>query len=290
MFSSYVSPSLRLAACLLAVLCAPAAIAMTVQHNVVYAERDGQALKGELYLPDGAGPHPVLVAVHGGGWKYADASFYSHWGPYLAHHGYALFAINYRLVHGKDKLYPAAPDDARAALGFVRRQAAALHLDDNRLGLIGDSAGAQIAALAALTDEGKPRLKALVGIYGIYDMAAQWQDDHAHRPDDDIVGDYLGTTPQQAPALYADASPLMQIHAGAGSPAVLLVWGTRDDRVDSKAQSKAFLKALQDKGYAAQALVMQGAPHYWASDPIKPGKNYPGYLAPRLLHFLEQSL
>src|SRR6185437_9550972 len=142
LFSSACEARLR-ALCLLTALLAPAAHAVTcaASHHLVYAEPDGQALTGELYLPPTSGTHPLLIAVHGGDWKYASAELYRHWGCYLARHGYALFAINYRLVHGDENRYPAAVEDLRTALRFVRTQAAVLHIDAGRLGLVGDSAG-----------------------------------------------------------------------------------------------------------------------------------------------------
>src|SRR5690348_9086007 len=69
-----------------------------LQRALEYGRHDGQVLTGDLYVPEASGRYPVLVAVHGGDWKFADSSLYQHWGPYLAQHGYALFAINYRLL------------------------------------------------------------------------------------------------------------------------------------------------------------------------------------------------
>lgn len=274
---------------------ASAATGYALEHKVVVAQYESTKVTGELYLPaHRSARHPVLIATHGGDWKYASSALYRHWGPYLARHGYALLALDYRLVQGDINRYPAAVDDVRAALRLIREHGAEHGLDAQRIGLIGDSAGAQLAALAALTDgdgaNAADGIKALVGIYGVYDLAAQWQDDHAHRPDEDTVGDYLGTGPADNPALYDEASPLKQVRTRDDAPAVLLVWGTRDDRVDGKAQSAAFLSALRGAGYPAGGLTMAGAPHYWASDPIKPGRNYPGYLAPRLLAFLRAHL
>src|SRR5262249_19547307 len=69
-----------------------------VQRGLEYGTHDGVTLTGDLYVPTGAGSYPAIVAVHGGGWQIGDASFYQHWGPYLAERGYALFSIDYRLV------------------------------------------------------------------------------------------------------------------------------------------------------------------------------------------------
>src|ERR1700751_3267046 len=68
-----------------------------VRPGLTYATHDGVALLGDLYRPKGAGPFPVLVALHGGGWVQGVRSAFQYWGPYLAGRGYALFAISYRL-------------------------------------------------------------------------------------------------------------------------------------------------------------------------------------------------
>jgi hypothetical protein len=79
-----------------------------IRKNVQFGVHDGEMLTGDYYAPPGIGPYPALVAVHGGGWQLGTAESYQSWGPYLAHHGYVLFAINYRLVHGTKNRYPAA--------------------------------------------------------------------------------------------------------------------------------------------------------------------------------------
>ena len=77
---------------------------MAIEHEVAikpdipFAEHDGVKLLGDLYLPKGVGKAPVLVAAHGGGWQLGDRKFYRNWGNYLAKHGYAVFAIEYRLM------------------------------------------------------------------------------------------------------------------------------------------------------------------------------------------------
>src|SRR5215813_10271580 len=99
-----------------------------VHPGLTYATHDGIALLGDLYVPKGAGPFPVLVALH----------------------GYALFAISYRLAKTGQKTFPQAVHDAMAAVQFVRGSAAEFKLDGDRVGLMGASAGANLAALAAL--------------------------------------------------------------------------------------------------------------------------------------------
>ena len=83
----------------------------------------------------------MLVGVHGGGWQLGDRKFYRHWGNYLAKHGYAVFAIEYRLMKPGVKTWPGVVGDCRAAVQFVRAKATDLGLDPERIGLIGDFGG-----------------------------------------------------------------------------------------------------------------------------------------------------
>src|ERR1700761_3586768 len=98
-----------------------------MQAGIVFAEHDGTKLVGDFYLPENRANAPVLVAIHGGGWRIGDRSFYKHWGPFLARNGYAVFSIDYRL--GEAGRYPAAVYDAKAAVAFVRAKAATFGVD-----------------------------------------------------------------------------------------------------------------------------------------------------------------
>src|SRR6266481_1328443 len=121
--------------------------------DIVFAEHDGVTLLGDLYLPQGLRKAPVLVGVHGGGWQVGDRKFYTNWGNYLARNGYAVFAIEYRLMKPGVKTWPGAVYDTRAAVQYVRAKAAELGVDPERIGMIGDSAGAHLSSLVALAGD-----------------------------------------------------------------------------------------------------------------------------------------
>jgi acetyl esterase/lipase len=159
-----------------------------IRKNVEFGVHDDNALTGDYYAPPGDGPYPALIALHGGFWKRGTAEGYQYWGPFLARHGYVLFSINYRLVKGAKNRYPAAVHDTRAAVQFLRSKAATLKVNSERIGCIGDSAGAHLAALVALAGDVPPfstshandsyagvstRVKLVVGVYGSYDLLAQ---------------------------------------------------------------------------------------------------------------------
>src|SRR5438270_10868538 len=85
-----------------------------VRSDIVFAEHDGTKLLGDLYSPKGLNKAPVLVAVHGGGWQVGNRKFYRNWGAYLAKNGYAVFAIEYRLMKPGGKNWPGELYETKA--------------------------------------------------------------------------------------------------------------------------------------------------------------------------------
>ena len=110
------------------------AYGVITRSDVEYAEHDGVKLAGDLYLPKGLDKAPVLVAVHGGGWQTGGPVFYRYWGPFLAKNGFAVFAVRYRLSKPGAKSFPGAVYDVKAAVQFVRANAAELGVDPDRIG------------------------------------------------------------------------------------------------------------------------------------------------------------
>jgi acetyl esterase/lipase len=278
---------------------------MQKKTGITYATHDGVALLGDLYAPEGSGPFPALIAVHGGGWQQGARDSYRHWGPYLATAGYALFAVDYRLCKPNQKTYPHAVHDIRAAVQFLRGSAAELNLDAKRIGLIGDSAGAHLAALVALAGDTpafagayrddpfsalSTKVKAVIGFYGVYDMAAQWQHDLVARPRDQITEKFLGAAPVDDRRLYFDASPMSYATRDNNQTAFLIAYGTEDDVVDIDTQSRAFVTALKQAGIFVRTSIAQGAPHFWGTEPLEEQGSFAGFFAPRLKRFLAERL
>ena len=278
---------------------------MQQQTGVTFATHDGVALLGDLYLPEGAGPHPAIIAVHGGGWQQGTRAGYRHWGPYLATRGIALFAVDYRLAKPGQKSFPEAVHDIRAAVQYLRGSAAALKLDPKRIALMGDSAGAHLSALVALAGDAplfagayreddfakeSTRVKAVIGLYGVYDLAAQWQHDLVARPRDQITEKFLGAAPIDNRRIYFDASPISYATRDNNQTAFLIAYGTEDDVVDVATQSAVFLTALKQAGIFARTSIIQGAPHFWGGDPIEEPESFSGFFAPRLMRFLAERL
>jgi acetyl esterase/lipase len=281
---------------------------MAIEHEVAikpdipFAEHDGVKLLGDLYLPKGMGKAPVLVAAHGGGWQLGDRKFYRHWGSYLAKHGYAVFAIEYRLMKPGLKTWPGVVGDCKVAVQFVRARSGDLGLDPERIGMIGDSAGAHLSALVALAGEELPfsgqypndplaavpaRVAAVIGLYGVYDMAAQWEHDQISRPRDPITEKLLGCSPMVSRKAFFEASPLSYATVDKNSTRFLLIYGREDDIVDPATQSEKFLTALKQAGFFARTIVVPGAGHFWSVDPVEELGSFGAYAGPRMLRFLE---
>jgi acetyl esterase/lipase len=275
---------------------------VAIKADIVFAEHDGVKLLGDLYLPKGVGKAPVLVAAHGGGWQLGDRKFYRNWGNYLAKHGYAVFAIEYRLMKPGLGTWPGVVGDCKAAVQFVRGRANDLGVDPDRIGMIGDSAGAHLSALVALAGEELPffgqylndpyaavpaRVAAVIGFYGVYDMAAQWEHDQISRPRDPITEKLLGCSPMVSRKAFFEASPLSYATVDKNSARFLLIYGREDDIVDPATQSEKFLTALKQAGFFARTIVVPGAGHFWSVDPVEEPGSFGAYAGPRMLRFLE---
>ena len=273
--------------------------------GVVYANHDGVALAGDLYLPAGAGPHPALVGVHGGGWQAGARNAFQFWGPYLAERGYALFAISYRLAKKGQKMFPQAVNDVVAAVQFVRGTAKDIRVDPERIALFGASAGGHLSATAALGAANplfkgaypndahasvSTKVKALVGVYGVYDLVQMWQTYLMQSPRENNIENFMGASPMDDPRLYFDASPINHATFANNQIGVLLAVGTEDDLVDRRAHTDAFQLRLKQAGFFVRPCIVQGAPHYWLSDPIDEPGSYSGFFAPRLIRFLKERL
>ena len=257
----------------------------STKRTITYDTPGGEPLEADVYAPETAAPAPVIICMHGGGWKGGARRTYRFLGPWLADAGYLVVSIDYRLVSGTANRYPAAVDDVRSALAYVRANAAALNADVGRIALMGDSAGAHLAALVGLAGAA---VSTIVGVFGVYDLAAHWQHDIASRPDDNLVAGFLGTPLSADRRLYFEASPLSYVTHSNNAISVFLGWGTNDDLVLPE-QSETFLLALKQAGFYVRTVV-QAAPHYWMGDPLDEPGSYSAFFAVRLLRFLNERL
>ena len=282
-----------------------AASAESVRRRIVYATLDRVELHGDFYAPAGPGPFPVIVAAPGGGWLVSDPGGLRYWGEFLARNGFAMFAIQYR-VSATEKTYPQPVCDVISAIRFVRGRAGELDIDPERIGLLGSSAGAHVAALAALASNApafasRPpanahagvdaRVRAFAGVYGVYDAFAHWQHEIADYSNASGRRSecFLGGSPFADRQLYFDASPISHVSHASSKLPVFVAYGTMDPIVDARTQSESFVRALRQAGHVVRECPVAGAGHFWFSEesPDEPG-SFAGFLAPRLLRFLQR--
>lgn len=243
------------------------AVRAATPQEVEYARVDGVSLKLDACSPDGPGPFPAVILIHGGGWNSGDKSG----GPKraliapmedpLTQAGYAWFSINYRLV--PHAVWPQPFDDVKAAIRWVKAHAAEYRIDPNRIAISGESAGGHLALLAAVDPDPGTEVAAAVIFYGPWDLTNQY---HFHG---DKMGAGMGGLFQSqvfdAPTIakLRAASPITYIRPGL--PPILLLHGDADKQVayagDPAAQAK--LRALGD---VCDLITIPGGPHgmiYW---------------------------
>jgi acetyl esterase/lipase len=163
-------------------------------------------------------------------------------------------------------------------------------------------AGAHLAALAALGGEkfkdaypndahaAVSKVKAFVGVYGVYDLVEMWQRYQLQSPRENNIENFLGCAPMDDPQRYFDASPINYATFANNQIGVFLAVGTEDDLVNRRAQTDAFLLRLKQANFFVRPCIVQGAPHYWLNDPIEESRSYSGFMAPRLMRFLQERL
>src|SRR5262249_12353100 len=117
--------------------------------GIVVGQPAGVPLYVDIYQPASSGTFPILVQIYGGAWQPGAPADNAAVASLLASHGWVVFAIDYR--HAPRFRWPAQLDDVRAALGWIGDHAASYGGDTSRVALIGRSAGAQLAMMAAYT-------------------------------------------------------------------------------------------------------------------------------------------
>jgi acetyl esterase/lipase len=198
---------------------------------------------------------PVLVYVHGGGWTGGDPQaqgrdlYHA-----LARGGWATVGIRYPLA--PHATVEEQIETVRAAVVWVRSDLGAHGIDAVAVALAGGSAGAHLAAMAALTARGvEERVDACVGMYGVYDMANR---NRLRAPWPMIPNTVMRARYSEQPDRYRAVSPIDQDLVG--SPPFLVVHGTRDTLVPV-AEGMQFVEVLRAAGRPVDFVPVHGAEH-----------------------------
>src|SRR6266567_1618353 len=204
--------------------------------DITYSRPAGLPLLMNAYIPEGNGPFPAVIIVHGGGWEAGDKITYI--SPVLeplARAGFAWFSIDYRLtpyVHVPEQL-----DDIRAAIRFVRAHAGRFHVDPNQTALLGESASGHLVSQVASAPCQGCEVQAVVSFYGIYNFTPwpqstdEWQRSALKR----LFGEWT-------PEILRQNSPIE--FARASLPPTLLIQGDQDELMKGTKQYADRLKQV----------------------------------------------
>ena len=225
---------------------APAETTYETIRDVVYREHEGEQLRADVYEPAGAGPHAAVLLVHGGAWTAGNKDQLDFIARFLAGHGYAVVAINYRLAP-KAK-FPAQLEDCRDALRWMRQHAAEYHIDPTRLAAWGYSSGGQLAALLGVTT---PGLAAVVAGGAPCDFRPM-------PPDNPYLVFWLGDTRRNNPQAYRDASPAQFLSSD--DPPIFFYHG-KEDYLVPFGQPMAMAEALGKLGVHAEVFAVENVGH-----------------------------
>jgi acetyl esterase/lipase len=203
--------------------------------NIEYKNINGKSLQLDIYIPKNINkPAPLLVFIHGGGWRGGQRSDYLVYLVAFAEKGYVTATVSYRLL--KDGPYPACAEDITDAVRWFYNNGEKYGYDPDRIALIGGSAGAHLATLAAYgwkntcinsdstcATENIHRIKAVVDIYGPVDLTTEYARTHP------LITSFLNRSYDEAPELYKEASPVHYLDKN--DPPTMILHGTSDELV-----------------------------------------------------------
>ncbi len=228
-----------------------------VTKGIPVASPDGVPLTITVYQPLTQGSYPLLVQIYGGAWQRGTPASFANFARWLASRGYVVFAIDYR--HAPAAHWPAQIDDVHTMLAWIRDHAAQYDADTARVAMMGRSAGAHLAMLAAYNDV-TLHARSVVSYYGPVNLVEAYQ--HPPSPDPldirDVEEKLFGGTLEQFPTRYRSASPINSVRDNL--PPTLLVYGARDHIVEPQF-GRMLADSLRAHGNIALHLEIPWADH-----------------------------
>ena len=262
----------------------PPALPRKVAETPVTAKfaRWGRALVPQ---PADPGRFPLIVDCPGSGWAGADGHRHLPYMMDLARQGFAAASISYRGTYRDNVVFPAAVQDLREAIRFLRANAAMYHIDPARVGVMGDSSGGNTAAFAGIVPDSDERftigehtdqsaeVKACCCVYGPVDLIELVSDrirEGKHlRPEEEpfpkgvpfeAMEIWQNTYEADPEAYLRLASPYYYLDT-IGKPVPFLYVQGDDDAIIPMAQGLRFCDKLREKGGRAEFLKVAGAAH-----------------------------
>jgi len=216
-----------------------------------------QALLADVYVPEGEGPFPAVLVIHGGGWESGDRAQVKGLAERIARRGYVAVNTTYRLAPGA--IFPAQLQDVQQAVLWMRAQAETYRIDPTRIGAFGYSAGAHLAALLGGIGEAGPLGQPGAAIKAV--VAGGTPTDLSKWPAGKLVPQFIGGNRSQKPAEYRAASPVSYVNAG--DPPVFLYHGGADALVPID-HAEDYQKLLAAADVPNELFVLRGRGHILA--------------------------
>jgi acetyl esterase len=233
-------------------------------NDVVYSQAAGTDLLMDAGLPASGEPTPAVIIVHGGGWVQGDrrVDVRPLFQP-LSDAGFAWFSISYRLVTDISQ-FGVAIEDVESAVRYVKTHAAEYNIDPDRMALLGESAGGQLAAMAALRGGAAGSVKAMVAFYTPTDLVSLIKNSNyiPAQIRNSVVG-----TPWERLVLagLAQLSPVENVRRN--MPPFLFIHGTADSLVPFS-QSTTMCNRMREAGASCDVYPVEGAGHgirWWSA-------------------------
>ena len=245
--------------CLLAALIAGISQAAGIlKEDIEFATVDGgEKLTLDAWIPEGPGPFPAVIVVHGGGFINGDKQTYVKplFDP-LKSSGFAWFTINYRLapkVH-----FPAPQQDLGRAIKWVKANAKQYKVDARKIALMGESAGASIVGYVAVHPGPGEEVSAVVNLYGVYDWVQRSKQRDGLGAN---LSKHLGLPndlTEPTLKMLKDISPITYLSKN--TPPFYLIHGTRDFQVPYD-QSVLMCEEMKKVGASCELLTLPGGGH-----------------------------
>ena len=239
---------------------------VTYEPNVEYSNADDQHLQLDIARPAKAdGPLPCILCIHGGGFRAGNRHGYDGLCIRLAQLGYVAATVEYRLAPKYQ--YPAAIYDCKAAVRWLRANAAKYNIDPERIGVTGGSAGGHLAQFLGVTndvkqfegDGGNPnqssKVACVVNYYGPSDFTKSYG---KSKDAAEVLPLWLGGDLEKAHQKHIEASPLYWVTPNAAP--TLCIHGTKDEYVAYE-QATWIVDKLKAADVEAELLTMEGAGH-----------------------------
>ncbi len=230
-----------------------------LRKDIEYARAGDVSLKLDANVPEGQGPFPAVIIVHGGGFTRGNKQVYVTpiFEP-LTRAGFAWFSIDYRLAPQYE--FPAAVEDVERAIEYIKSHAADYKVDPGRIALLGESAGGYLVSYVGTETDPRWRVAGVVSFYGPHNLMEEYEMRRKQGVEASALMAFFGITTFDSQALrrLEEASPIDRVRKG--MPPYLLLHAT-DDRLVDYQQSVKMCERLKQAGNVCELYTVEGAGH-----------------------------